>query len=151
MDIVGTFSEVSIGYGADAVFVAPVSIEVAKLSFDVERILSEASQRRSVEGEHIEQSVLLLAEELEAPRINTRPICRQPATMKVSWPGASSYPWSDFVLTEVETNGPHVDDAWRRLTKIFAIISLSWKRTTSQIQRCDRSSASNERYGDSRT
>lgn len=111
--------DVTIGSGAPVEVVAPVSLNVARLSFDCPELVI---LRGDAAGNGEDASVVLEAHQLLESKIVGTPIVRKGAEFAVSWPGASSYPWAQFAASGTQSLGKDVDEALlglRRLVLAF--------------------------------
>ena len=119
VDITAPLAQVSVGYGSEAVFVAPVAIEANTVSIDAQRMVAETTRQ----GQEVDfgRVVNLNANKLEASSLISRPICRGVVKLEVSWPGSNSYPWTDFAVSVQKDLDHQIDEARRRLFKILVL------------------------------
>jgi hypothetical protein len=130
--------DVVVGSGGPVEIIAPVSINVARLSFDTPEIVVSSSSDATGNGETA--AVVLEAAALVESKISRVPVVRKGAVFSVSWPGASSYPWVQFAATAKTDEGKDVHDALLRLRKL--VLAL---RTVGALQRKDRALSDDQR------
>ena len=105
-------ARVEIGPGTEAELVAPVSIHSAELSIAAERV--------SIEGSRIqEQSAVSLKTDNYSGTVSDVPAVRGNVTVRVLWPGNSSFPWTRFEAPKMpsDTLLEGEDEALRRLAR----------------------------------
>jgi hypothetical protein len=107
--------DVVIGSGNSVELVAPVALNVARLTFDCSELVVLRGDSVS-DSEDV--SVTLEAKELLNSKVTGAPSVRKGAEFAVSWPGASAYPWSTFATISDGTNGGDVSDALRALRRL---------------------------------
>ena len=127
VNISAPHARVSVGYGSEVVFVAPVSIDVNEIALNVGRVVAEISPIRKNLGIDLGQVVHLRAKKLSAPHVSFRPVCRDGVTLELSWPGSAAYPWSDFATAERNELDGQMDEAVRRLKKILRLFASRGK------------------------
>ena len=107
--------DVVIGSGNPVELVAPVSLNVARVSLDCSELVVVPSDHTSaMEG----NSVTIEAAELLERRFVSTPIVRKGAILSVSWPGATAYPWTSFAADSKGSNSKDIDDALRALRRL---------------------------------
>lgn len=112
VNITVPYTQVEIGPGSEAVLVAPVSIQCAKLVITTEKIIVE-----SPSGRH-DAAVSLEADGLFSPKMVSVPVIRGHAVLTASWPDARTHPWTSFATEPTPIEDPRVDEALRRLRKL---------------------------------
>jgi hypothetical protein len=108
--------DVIIGSGNPVEMVAPVTLNIARLSFDCPELVIRRNEVAATEEG--DAAVVLEAQELAESKILSVPLVRKGAELAVSWPGASSYPWDRFVFRWEEGNGRDIEDALRGLRRL---------------------------------
>ena len=93
--------DVVIGSGNSVEMIAPVSLNVARLKFDCPEL---AVQRGNHKGAGKDAAVILEASELLESKVTSAPLVRNGTELLVTWPGSSSYPWTQFSIVSNETN-----------------------------------------------
>ena len=102
--------DVTIGSGNPVEIIAPVSMNVGTLALNCPELVVS---RGDLATESDDSLVTLEARELVASGIFNAPLVRSGATLSVSWPGAASYPWSQFATDAKGANGDDLNDALR--------------------------------------
>ncbi len=111
--------DVVIRSGSQVEIITPVSISVARLTLDCPELVVLAGEKRAGGGDG---TAILEAHERCQSKVNRAPVVREGATLQVSWPGASGYPWSGFQGTGDNGDEPDIHDALgglRRLVMAF--------------------------------
>jgi len=104
-----------IGSGGPVEIIAPVSINVAGLSFNCPELVVSASDS-GADGEGA--SVMLEAAKLVDSKIQRVPVVRVGASLTVAWPGANTYPWVQFATVVEESESEQMHEALLRLRKL---------------------------------
>jgi len=110
--------DVVIGAGSSVEMLAPVSLNVGRISFDCPELVVQLGDAGLSSDE---ASVTIEARELSDSKIVNSPIVRKGAVLAVSWPGANAYPWTHFTGISNGNEGPD-DEALlglRRLALAF--------------------------------
>jgi hypothetical protein len=107
--------DVRVGSGSEMEIVAPVSINVARLTFDCPRLVVSALAGSD------DATVSLEARELRESKILHVPAVRGSATLQVAWPGAEAFPWTNFRADAGGDGGEEADIRYAlgRLRKII--------------------------------
>jgi hypothetical protein len=120
------------GYGQEVVLIAPINIQSNKLTVGGLRLIAEST----VDQQH--PSIYLEASEANVSSITTPPILNGGVQLSVSWPGASSYPWTSYSVAPATSDDPRIAEALRRFRKF--VISFrshskgSLKRYAAKIE-----------------
>ena len=121
VDVTVPHTLVEIGPGPEAVLIAPVSIQCAKLSLTTERLTVECPSGGENGAIHLE------ADAFDGAQMVSVPILRGDVSLSASWPGVRSHPWTNFATEPTPAVDPGVDEALRRLRK-FVISFRSHSR-----------------------
>lgn len=121
VDIAAPHASVEIGPGAEAVLIAPVNIQCARLSLTTEKVIVE-----NPAGRHT-AAVFLEADDFDGAQMVSVAVLRGDVSLAVSWPGVRGHPWTSFATSPTPTEDPRVDEALRRLRK-FVIACRSHSR-----------------------
>jgi hypothetical protein len=113
VDVAVPHTTVEIGFGTEAMLIAPVSIQCGTLSFVADKVIVEAASA----GESA--SVYLEAGDYDGPRIASVPTLRGSVSLSASWPGVMNFPWTSFATEPTPPVNPRVDEALRRLRKFI--------------------------------
>lgn len=112
VDITAPHAQVEIGPGAEAVLVAPVSIQCEKLLITTEKVIVESPADR------LTNAVFLEAGSFESPKMASVPIVRGAAVLAASWPNVLAHPWTSFATEPTPIDDPRAIEALRRLRRI---------------------------------
>jgi hypothetical protein len=104
-----------IGSGAPVELVAPVSMNVSRLTFDCPEL---AVVRGDATLGNEESAAVLEANQLVESRIVGAPTVRKGVEFSVSWPGANVYPWVQFAFVAGPPMPANLHDALLRLRKL---------------------------------
>jgi len=104
-----------IGCGAPVELVAPVSMNVARLSFDCPELVILRGD--AALGEE-ESAVVLEAREIVESKIVGAPTVRKGVEFSVLWPAAMTYPWVQFAAVAGPAVPENIHDALLRLRKL---------------------------------
>lgn len=94
--------DVIIGSGNPVEMVTPVSLSIGTLAFNCPELVV---QRGDHGAESEDTAVILEARGLSKNGLTSAPLVRKGAELSVLWPGASAYPWTNFVSVEDESQG----------------------------------------------
>jgi hypothetical protein len=110
--------DVVIGSGNPVELIAPIYLNVARISFICQEIVVMQSD---LSPDGIDASVLIEAKELVESKVSGMPLVRKGAELSISWPGATGYPWTSFANGSIETEKDIADilRAFRRLIMAF--------------------------------
>ncbi len=111
VDITVPHTRVDIGPGPEAVLIAPVSIQCKELALATKKVIVECPAGRQ------EAAVFLEAKAYDGPQMVSVPIVRGDVSLAASWPGVSSYPWTNFAADPTPIEDPRIDEALRRLRR----------------------------------
>lgn len=112
VEVTVPYTQVEIGPGSEAVLVAPVSIQCAKLIISTDKIIVESPLERRA------AAVFLEAKSLYSPKMVSVPVLRGDAVLAASWPDVRAHPWTSFATEPTPIEDPRVDEALRRLRKL---------------------------------
>ena len=124
VSIVCPQSEFIVDYGSEGVLVAPVSIDVRKMTFKLRTLITELpkTKKSTIKKEQFgEGNVTLISTEVEANDIKSPPTCRSGVQLAISWPGSTEYPWSEFSFIPSSLPDQRMDEALRRLFQILPL------------------------------
>jgi hypothetical protein len=120
-----------IGSGNPVEMVAPVSLNIARLSFDcTELVVLRADNASGSE----DGAVMLEASELVKSRVASAPLVRKGAELSVSWPGASSYPWTHFAGNSNRTEEQEIEPSLRSLRRLVLAFRSHSKGRLARFQ-----------------
>jgi hypothetical protein len=108
--------DVIIGSGYPVEIVAPVSINVARISFDCPELVVARGDRAD---DSEDTAVILEARELLKTNVNKVPVIRKGAELSVWWPNATNFPWSHFAGPAESDNGTDIGDGLRALRRLI--------------------------------
>lgn len=127
-------STVSVGFGSEAVLEAPVYIEAKSLVIETKQMVVK---RPSKAAKHVHDGmngIQLLADET-ASDLSKRPIRRDDVSLEVSWPGAESFPWTDYAVPISDKKyDSRTEEALRRLRKILRLFRSHGKNQLAKFQ-----------------
>ena len=121
VDIFAPRAKVSIGFGNEAILVAPVYIEADKFFLKTERMVAEESPHAASSNPDEMNSVQLLANDADFSRLSARPVRRGDVSLEVSWPGAEAFPWTDFAVSRPDDYYEKTEEALRRMKNILRL------------------------------
>ncbi|MGN6423633.1 MAG: hypothetical protein ACTHLA_10020 [Asticcacaulis sp.] len=104
-------SKVEIGPGPEATVFAPINIQCDELIITAGRLFVEASQDKA------QSVVYLAANKFLATQPMSPPILRGNVQLSVIWPGANSFPWTNFATTPIEPADPRIKEGLHRFRK----------------------------------
>lgn len=123
--------DVIIGSGGPVELVAPVSLNVARLSFDCPELVV---LRGDAAGNGEDAAVVLEASQLRESKLVGAPTVRKGAELSVSWPGASSYPWVQFAIATNRDEAKDVHDALLSLRRLVLAFRSHSKGRLARFQ-----------------
>ena len=124
MGISMPLARVEIGPGNECVLVSPVSIQCKELAISTTRVTVEGPVLSNEEL----NTVYLEAAKLDSTSSPTSvQVRRSNVNIDAYWPGVRNYPWTRYASTPPPIQGPHVDEALRRLRQ-FVIAFRSYGR-----------------------
>ena len=127
-------ASVMVGFGNEAVMVAPVYIETETLSLEVDRLVAEFPSRdRQAEGAGL-NFVRLIASTEPSKRVSTRPITRGNGSLQVTWDGSEVYPWNDFSVNKERGIEEGSAEALRRLRTILLLFRSHGKNQLAKYR-----------------
>lgn len=107
------YATVDVGSGAEATFVAPVTIQCARLQIDSDRVIAEKPVGSNI------SDVFLEAEEFIGDKISMVPTTRGDVNLSVVWPGSHAHPWTAFASEPTPITDPREQEALRRFRKFI--------------------------------
>lgn len=123
--------DVIIGSGGPVEMVAPVFLNVARLSFDCPELVV---LRGEAVAANDDATVVLEAHQLLESKVLGAPLVRKGAEFFVSWPGASTYPWVQFALATNRDGEEDVQDAFRSLRRLVLAFRSHSKGRLARFQ-----------------
>jgi hypothetical protein len=90
--------------------------------------------RSDVATESEDPAEMLEARELSASTVFSAPLVRKGAELYVSWPGAASYPWAQFVAQTKGTSGDDLNDGLRGLRRLILAFRSHSKGRLARFQ-----------------
>ena len=127
-------SIVSVGFGSEAVLVAPVYIEAKSLVIEAKQMVVK---RPSKAAKHVydEMSVVQLLADETASDLSKPPVLRGNVSLKVSWPGAESFPWTNYAFSMSDKKyDSRTKEALRRLRKILSLFRSHGKNQLAKFR-----------------
>lgn len=113
VEIDAPHAKITIGPGPEAIFVAPVSLQCNELLFSTDKVIAEAAAMGRSEA-----AIYLEAQKYVGDQMLSVPISRgKNVSLRVSWPGAKSHPWTTFASEPLPTDDPRISEALRRFRK----------------------------------
>jgi hypothetical protein len=107
--------DVVIGSGNSVEIVAPVLLNVARLKFDCTDLVVLRGDNNKENGD---AAVMLEAFELSGSKVEKAPLVRKGAVLLVSWPTASTYPWTGFASTMTQVVEQNIEPSLRGLRRL---------------------------------
>lgn len=127
-------SMVSVGFGSEAVLVAPVYIEAKSLVIETKQMVVKLPSK-AAKHVHDEMSVVQLLADETVSDLSKRPILRDKVLLKVSWPGAESFPWTNYAVPVSDKQyDSRIEEALRRLRKILRLFRSHGKNQLAKFQ-----------------
>lgn len=123
--------DVTIGSGGPVELIAPVSLSVARLSFDCPELVVQTSD---LSGGNEDAVVALEARELVRSNVNRAPLIRKGAELAVFWPGANAYPWAGFGAEVLGDVGQSIDEELRALRRLVMAFRSHSKGRLARFQ-----------------
>jgi hypothetical protein len=122
--------DITLGVGDTFDLVAPTYLSVAKLTVDARELIvgKEYPQRGD------DTAVVLEATSGSYPKLQATPIVRSGVEFSVTWPGSSSYPWSQFSIAESGDDGSALENALRRLRRLVLAFRSHSKGRLARLQ-----------------
>lgn len=108
--------DVVIGGGSQVEIITPVSISVARLTFNCPDLVVLSGKMRIGDSDG---TATLEATELQESAVRRVPLVREGATLQVSWPGASEYPWTGLQSKGDPEDEPYIHDALIGLSRLI--------------------------------
>ena len=127
-------SMVSVGFGSEAVLVAPVYIEAKSLGIETKQIVVE---RPSNAAKHVpaEMNVVQLLADEPIRDLSKPPILQGNVSLKVSWPGAESFPWTNYAVPVSDKKyDSRTEEALRRLRNILRLFRSHGKNQLAKFR-----------------
>jgi hypothetical protein len=123
--------DVVIGSGNPVEMIAPVSLNVSRLSFECpELVVTRADRNGNGEG----AVVTLEARELLRSDLTSPPIVRKGAGLSVWWPGATAYPWSQFAGMAESGDERDISEGLRALRRLVIAFRSHSKGRLARLQ-----------------
>lgn len=129
VEITASLAAVEIGGGQELVMVAPILMQVDKISVLSERCVVEAHEDGGT------SAVFLEAAELKASALVSTPILRGSVNFAVAWPGAKMHPWTPFSTDPLRVENPLIDEALRRFRKFIIAFRSHSKGSLARYRR----------------
>ncbi len=107
--------DIIIGSGNPVEIVAPVSLNMARLTFDCPELVVRLGDQTTAGDD---SAVTIEALELLESKVVRAPLVRKGAELSVSWPGASAYPWTHFVGSPGGVEERDIDPQLRGLRRL---------------------------------
>ena len=127
-------SMISIRFGSETVLVAPVYIEAKSLFIEAKQMVVERPSKAAKHVHDEMNEVQLIADET-ASDLSKCPIRRGNVSLKVSWPGAESFPWTDYAVSiSNKKSDSRTEEALRRLRKILRLFRSHGKNQLAKFQ-----------------
>ena len=129
-------SMVSVGFSSenDAVLVAPVYIEAKSLVIEAKQMVVERPSK-AAKHVHDQMNVVQLLADETASDISKRAIRRDNVSLKVSWPSAESFPWTDYAFSIYDKKyDSRTEEALRRLRKILRLFRSHGKNQLAKFR-----------------
>jgi hypothetical protein len=116
-------TSVELGAGDQLELVAPVFIAAQNISLLCKQVVAKSESQSApaqdaLSRQFVESTVILESEVLVADAGLPAPIVRTGVQLQVSWPNASSYPWTQFSGPSTAEEDPKTADALRALRRI---------------------------------
>jgi hypothetical protein len=108
VEITVPHARVEIGPSAEALLIAPISVQCETLALMASKLIIETTQDRS------DAAVFLEAVRYEGA-VTSVPAIRGDVLLAASWPGVHSHPWTSFATDPSPVSDPRIDEALRRL------------------------------------
>lgn len=103
---------VELGAGDQLELIAPTSINARSLKLSCNQVVVKAEPHATEEDVVILEAAVLIADPAISP-----PAVRTGAQLQVSWPNATSYPWTTFAAPTIQEESPKTADALRALRR----------------------------------
>ena len=127
-------STVSVGFGSEAVLEAPVYIEAKSLVIETKQMVVKRPSK-AAKHVHDEMNVVQLLADETTSDLSKRPIRRDNVSLKVSWPGAESFPWTDYAFSILDKKyDSRTEEALRRLRKILRLFRSHGKNQLAKFR-----------------
>jgi hypothetical protein len=106
-----------IGSGNPVELIAPVSLNIGRLSLNCPELVVQLGDAIGMEGSAnamvtIEADELLRSDVLQVPNV------RKGTELALSWPGVNAYPWTHFATFPNDGGGTNVDEALRSIRRL---------------------------------
>jgi hypothetical protein len=108
--------DVTIGSGNPVEIVAPVSLNIGRLSIRCPELAVQPGDQATSEGDAL---VLIEASELRGSELQGVPLVRKGAELAVSWPGATAYPWTHFASIQGDEETGDIDEVLRGIRRLI--------------------------------
>lgn len=106
--------DVAIGSGGAAELVAPVFMNVAKITWNCPEISVQQGDKSSEDA-----AVVLEAKTIGESKLLGAPVVRKGTEFSVSWPDCNTYPWAQFAATSGSETSSAEHDSLRRLRRLI--------------------------------
>lgn len=127
-------SMVSVGFGSEAVLEAPVYIEAKSLVIETKQMVAKRPSKAARHVYDEMNKVQLIADET-ASDLSKRPIRRDNVSLEVSWPGAESFPWTDYAVSISDKKyDSRTEGAVRRLKSILRLFRSHGKNQLAKFR-----------------
>jgi hypothetical protein len=108
--------DVVIGSGNPVEMIAPVSLNIGRLTFNCSELAVQLGDTAVPSGDTI---IIIEAQELLTSGILTAPLVRKGAELAISWPEAMKYPWTHFAVFWNDEDAENIDDTLRGLRRLI--------------------------------
>jgi len=120
-----------IGSGNPVEMVAPVSLNIARLTFNCPELVVLRGDNAAETEDGV---VMLEAAELVQSKVASAPLVRKDAELSVSWPGASAYPWTHFASGSNRAEDQDIEPALRSLRRLVLAFRSHSKGRLARFQ-----------------
>jgi hypothetical protein len=123
--------DVIIGSGNPVEVIPPVSLNIARLSFNCSELVV---QRGDNALQSDDAAVMIEAQRLLESKVASAPLVRKGTELSVSWPGAYSYPWTSFATDSNRAEEQHIEPALRSLRRLVLAFRSHSKGRLARFQ-----------------
>ena len=118
-------AELDLGGNSELILVAPISIDVDKLSLNAEQLSVEQPPVRARDG--MEDVVDITARQEAVTQVAMLPRVAEGVTLEVRWPGSTVWPWSAHSVGERLEEDPRIYDGVSALLRILRLFKSKGK------------------------